>query len=213
MKSLTSSTACILLVATAIASMTAPIGDTAARGYSRQASNDLVQTVRDTSARFRDINVAFDEGYVMFLGCVSSPAMGAMGQHLVNFALVTDGKLDATRPEVLVYEPRANGELRLTAVDYLVFYDSWHANHDAPPIVQGQTLFLVNSPNRYGLPAFYTMHVWAFKHNRNGAFAMWNPNVKCVANYSVGAEDDDDRLDDKDAPCPRKLARCPVHMH
>ena len=29
------------------------------------------------------------------------------------------------------------------------------------------------------LPAFYTLHVWAWKHNPNGAFVNWHPNVNC----------------------------------
>jgi len=35
------------------------------------------------------------------------------------------------------------------------------------------------SPNRFGLPAFYTLHVWAWKDNPNGAFVNWHPNVSC----------------------------------
>jgi hypothetical protein len=31
------------------------------------------------------------------------------------------------------------------------------------------------------LPAFYTLHVWAWKNNRNGTFVNWNPDVSCDA--------------------------------
>ena len=45
----------------------------------------------------------------------------------------------------------------------------------------GQLLHLFESPNRFGLPAFYTLHVWAWKHNPNGTFVNWHPNVSCDA--------------------------------
>ena len=45
----------------------------------------------------------------------------------------------------------------------------------------GQLFHLFESPNRFGLPAFYTLHVWAWKENPNGAFINWNPNVSCEA--------------------------------
>jgi len=38
---------------------------------------------------------------------------------------------------------------------------------------------LVDEPNRYGLHAFYEMHVWAFEENPKGAFADWNTHVTC----------------------------------
>src|SRR6266478_5098414 len=37
----------------------------------------------------------------------------------------------------------------------------------------------VSSPNRYGLPAHFELHVWAWRDNPNGAFVDWNNNVTC----------------------------------
>jgi len=42
-------------------------------------------------------------------------------------ALVTDGILDATRPEIVTNEPLPNGRLRLIGADYLVLADAWNA--------------------------------------------------------------------------------------
>ena len=36
-----------------------------------------------------------------------------------------------------------------------------------------------SSPNRFRLPAFYELHVWASKHNPRGVFADFNPRVSC----------------------------------
>jgi hypothetical protein len=44
----------------------------------------------------------------------------------------------------------------------------------------GQHFHYVGSPNRYGLPAFYELHVWAWRDNPNGTFADWNPKVSCA---------------------------------
>jgi hypothetical protein len=43
----------------------------------------------------------------------------------------------------------------------------------------GQTFHFTPSPNRYGIPAFYALHVWAWKHNPHGMFVDWNPKVSC----------------------------------
>lgn len=136
----------------------------------------LVDTVRLVTQR-ASVEAAEANGHGRFLGCVSGPD-GSMGVHYPNPTLVGDGKLDARYPEVLVYEPK-NGKLVLAAVEYLVLYDDWHANNDGPPVLAGQVLNYVGSPNRYGMPAFYELHVWAWKPNPNGTFADWNPNVSC----------------------------------
>ena len=48
-----------------------------------------------------------------------------------------------------------------------------------PPVLEGQLLQFVDSPNRFGLPAFYELHMWAWRDNPNGAFVDWNPRVSC----------------------------------
>ena len=35
-------------------------------------------------------------------------------------------------------------------------------------------------PNRYGLPAFYEIHVWAWQDNPKGSYADWNTRVTCT---------------------------------
>lgn len=138
----------------------------------------LVRTVLKETRNFRDINEAMAQGYGLFLGCVSSPHEGSMGVHYVNGGLVGDGALDAARPEALVYEPR-RGKLRLVAVEYVVLADAWHSGNEEPPALDGQVFNYVGSPNRYGLPAFYELHVWAFKDNPHGMFSDHNPRVSC----------------------------------
>ena len=141
--------------------------------------NALVRTIREATHRFRDVSVAVAEGYVLQFGCVSGSHEGAMGLHYVNFPLVLDPALDPTRPELLVYEPLPDGRVRLVAADFLVLSDAWHATNAAAPELMGQLFHLFEYPNRFGLPAFYTLHVWAWKDNPQGTFANWNPKVSC----------------------------------
>ena len=139
----------------------------------------LVKVVREATERFHDVAVAEAEGYSLLFGCVSGPDWGAMGLHYVNLSLVGDGVLDPARPEIVIYEPLPNGRLRLTGADFLVFADAWHEKNAATPELMGQLLHLFESPNRFGLPDFYTLHVWAWKENPNGAFVNWHPKVSC----------------------------------
>ncbi|HET6630708.1 MAG TPA: hypothetical protein VFG91_13105 [Woeseiaceae bacterium] len=143
------------------------------------ARGELVQVVRDATRRFRDVLLAEAEGYHLQFGCVTGPAAGAMGLHYVNMTLVGDGVLDATRPEIVIYEPRPNGGARLIGADYLVLADAWHANNAGPPQLMGQLFHLFESPNRFGLPDFYTLHVWAWKENPAGQFTNWHTGVSC----------------------------------
>jgi hypothetical protein len=142
----------------------------------------LIRVVREVTERFRDVSVAEKAGYQLMFGCVSGGEYGAMGLHYVNPSLVFDGGvLDPRQPEIVIYEPLPNGRRRLTGADYLVPAGDWHAKNEAPPELMGQLLHLFESPNRFGLPTFYTLHVWAWKDNPTGTFSNWHANVKCDA--------------------------------
>jgi hypothetical protein len=140
----------------------------------------LVDAVRDATERFKDIRVAKSEGYGLMFGCVSGSDVGAMGLHYVNGSLLDD-VIDVEHPEIVLYEPLPNGQVSITGVDYLVYADAWNAKHKDPPQLMGQLFHYFESPNRFGLPAFYTLHVWAWKDNPSGTFTNWNPTVSCDA--------------------------------
>jgi hypothetical protein len=143
--------------------------------------NALVKIVRDSTSRFKDVSVAMAAGYALQFGCVSGDDWGAMGLHYVNGALVDSGVLDATRPQIVIYEAKPDGSLQLIGADYLVLADAWNAAHSGPPQLMGQFFHLFTAPNRFGLPAFYTLHVWAWKENPMGAFVNWHPDVSCAS--------------------------------
>ncbi len=139
----------------------------------------LLQTVREATERYKDVDVAKAEGFALVFGCVQGPDAGAMGMHFLNVSRVSTN-LDPTQPQILIYEPQPDGSLKLIGADFLVFASDWDKAHPGnPPQLMGQLFHYFESPNRFGLPAFYTLHVWAWKQNPNGAFVNWHPNVSC----------------------------------
>lgn len=147
-------------------------------GNAAQMGKVDLAAIREATKRFQDVKVAEQEGYSQFLGCVSGPTGGAMGVHYANGGLVGDGELDLLKPEVLIYEPNGD-KLQLVGMEYVVIAEAWHAKNQMPPVLGGQTFYYAPSPNRYGMPPHYELHVWAWRGNPTGAFADWNPKVVC----------------------------------
>ena len=144
-------------------------------------STPLIDKVREGTARYIDINEAFRDGFVTATPCVSGPDAGAMGVHLVLASRIGAGLLDPTQPEALIYEPRSDGAMRLVGVEFIVLESVWVSQNPngGVPALDGNLLNYVAAPNRYGLPAFYEIHVWAWQHNPKGSYADWNTQVTC----------------------------------
>lgn len=144
-----------------------------------EISPGLVRDVRQATQRFQDVGAASAAGYVSTRNCVSGPNQGAMGVHYINDAFISDAVLDVQRPEVLVYEPH-EGRLQLVAVEFFVDAQQWDAANAAPPVLAGQLFNYVAAPNRLRAPAYYELHVWAWKRNSSGTFSDWNPRASCA---------------------------------
>lgn len=148
------------------------------------AGNDLVQQARQATARFNSVVQAEKAGYgpfppgVPLHECIMSLSAdeGGMGFHWVNGTLL-DAHLDPAEPEVLVYAPKANGQLELVALEYVIFDSAVPAG--TTPQVLGQDLTFVPAGNRYEIPAFWQRHVWLYDENPAGLFADFNPTVRC----------------------------------
>jgi hypothetical protein len=147
----------------------------ASGGYGAELSR-----IHAATAAFHDLDAAVAAGYGPLHVCTDHEGgLGAMGQHYVRGDLVGDTEFDLTQPEVLVYEPMPNGRMRLVAVEFVVFAEPWAAVSSEPPQLFGRDLSLVDAPNRYGVPAFYQIHVWLWRSNPAGTFSDWNPKVSC----------------------------------
>jgi hypothetical protein len=146
----------------------------------QQSPDKLVGIVRSATAQYVDnVNAATAAGYSPALGCVSGPDHGAMGIHYVNGSLV-NGPIDPRHPQALIYEPQPNGELKLVGVEFIILASALPPN--SAPQVDGHLMVFVDGPNRYGLPPFFEMHVWAWRDNPQGPFVDWNNHVSCAAN-------------------------------
>jgi hypothetical protein len=168
----------LLLISLFALSLFAVTSAALARSHKPGPGETLVETVRQATLGFKDVSTVESAGYGLFHGCVSGPEEGAMGIHYINGDLVGDGAIDALRPEGLIYEFR-NGRFQLAGVEYVVIAEAWDAVHETPPSLMGQVFHYVGAPNRYKIPAFYELHVWAWRQNPNGTFTDWNPKVSC----------------------------------
>src|SRR6187431_554735 len=81
--------------------------------HDHAAPTGLVKKVREITEQYKDVAGAKSAGYALAFGCVSGPETGAMGLHYVNMPLVTDGEINADRPEIILYEPAGNDQVRL----------------------------------------------------------------------------------------------------
>jgi len=138
----------------------------------------LVDTVRNATMQYvDDVKAAAAAGYGPVLGCVSGSDHGAMGIHYVNPSLL-NGPIDPTHPQALIYEPLPNGQYKLVGVEFIILVSALTPN--AAPQVDGHLMLYVDSPNRYGLPPFFELHVWAWRDNPQGRFVDWNDHVTCA---------------------------------
>lgn len=179
-----SAVAALLVASTASIAAAAPATGTTPGQMPGQMQSHSLKALRAATDQFHSIQRVEHKGYAKFsdingITCIAEPGMGAMGVHYVNGDLVGDPAIIPTQPEAMVYSPDKEGRLHLAAVEYIVVKSAWDATHKKPPMLFGQMFMTTDSPNRYGLPTFYSLHVWLWKHNPAGKFAMWNPNVHC----------------------------------
>jgi hypothetical protein len=110
----------------------------------------------------------FDSG----LPCFDNPGPGdnhgGMGFHWLRKA-PDNSRPDPAKPEALVFEPEANGQQRLVAVEYLVDYATWPSAQ--PPMLFGQPFTTVTLPNGAML---WKLHAWLWRPNPQGMFKDFN---------------------------------------
>jgi hypothetical protein len=149
---------------------------------------DDVRAARAATEQFAHPPAAKAAGYALLkdikgIACISMKGMGGMGVHYANGSLV-DQKIQLRHPEALVYRFTRNGYLRLAALEYLVLRKDWRAAHGpsaARPELFGHRFNFTPAGNRFGLPAYYSLHAWVWHHNPAGQFQMYNPTVHCPA--------------------------------
>lgn len=144
------------------------------------APPDELQAVTAATARYHSFEQALKDGYTIENEpCVASP-FGAMGIHAINPSLMADSAIDPLRPEILLYLPDRNGNLKLIGVEY------WKADADGNlatdadrPSVLGRPFNGPMPGHNPTMPVHYDLHVWLWAENPSGLFALFNPALAC----------------------------------
>lgn len=175
----------------------------------------LVSAIQAATARFEDVNQALAEGYIPDPSghCVDAAAeglpaeWGAMGIHYIHpVALgITAGEprvegnglnTDFLKPSILLYEPQADGSLKLVGVENLVFEAAWKAaGHAEGPSLGGRKWdhmaddAATAADEAHGFMPHYDQHVW-FVDNPAGRLNPFNPKVTCAHHTQRHAKSD-----------------------
>ena len=142
---------------------------------------DELQAVKAATARYHSFAQAQAAGYTIAgEPCVAAPGLGAMGIHAVNPALIADPAINPTQPEILLYLPKANGQLELSGVEYFKVDADQNLATDADrPSVLGHPFDGPMPGHNPTMPIHYDLHLWFWADNPAGFFAPFNPNLSC----------------------------------
>lgn len=191
--------------------LAAVIGLCASASLAGSVGEPSLDEVRALTAKYQDVNVALAEGYIRDPGNICDSAdmmgrpkeLGAMGIHYFRPDLLgisgppnprvsgTGTHTDFRKPAILIYEPQANGSLKLVAVENLVFDKGWEAAAKGDfPTFQGQPYnAMADDPataidEAHLFEPHHDLHVWLYRDNPNGMFAQFNPKVSCAAHMA-----------------------------
>ncbi|HEY5729790.1 MAG TPA: hypothetical protein VIS72_07030 [Anaerolineales bacterium] len=169
-----------LLVAVLLLSVFASIVYAAGGETNPVVLRDLAK-VRQATAKYHDVNVAYADGFIRTPECVSSPD-GGMGIHFINPARLMDPAENILEPEILLYVEKG-GEMKLVGVEY--FYGIGAPDTPVPnpappaPVLFDRSFDGPMEQHEPGQPPHYDLHVWVWQANPSGMFAPFNQNVKC----------------------------------
>jgi hypothetical protein len=168
------------------------------------STTEQLAQIRAANQKYQTAQRAISDGFVVDAMCVDAgmvgapAALGGMGIHYPHPGRLgitqtsprvagNDGVIDPEQPEVLIYEPQADGSRKLVAVEYMVFESAWlAAGHSSPPALFGQPFaYMKDVPGTpgdeaHGFEPHYELHVWLYRDNPNGMFAEFNPAVSCA---------------------------------
>jgi Tfp pilus assembly protein PilX len=142
------------------------------------------------SAKYRNAAVARSDGYIKVTQFIPG-----LGLHMVNLG-ISQTTFDPTRPQVLLYEPRASGGLRLVGIGYALQTigdtppegfaggsDVWHFHRNLCFLPDGSVTIAPSAGDCQTKKGFFQartawlLHVWVWKTNPNGVFTEANPQV------------------------------------
>lgn len=148
-----------------------PLGLEATRWALEPATSQGLAELRHATAAYHDVAVAMEDGFEQILPCIERPdgpgGLGIPYGKLDRF----DANVDLSEPEILFYEPQKNGSLRLVGAEPVIPIALW--TESTPPSLFGREFHRNEEHGLYGL------HMWVWRHNPDGMFAFWHPDVSC----------------------------------
>ncbi len=164
-----------------------------------------IEKVRAATAKYNDVKVALADGYVPApSGCVSAakeglPAKwGGMGIHYTNGKILKikgakpkvhgeSTHTDFMKPAILLYEPQADGSLKLVGVENLVFLGAWKAaGNQSAPSFAGRSYDTMadnagtEADEAHHFEPHHDQHVYFAKSaNPKDQLNPFNPSVTC----------------------------------
>jgi hypothetical protein len=164
--------------------------------------------IRAATEKYADVSVALAEGYIKDPSghCISSGMegaprqLGAMGVHYFRPDMLgitgTEPRVNGTgthtdfmKPAILMYEPQADGSMKLAGIENLVWVKAWReAGHEGAPSFNGFDYYYMHDnpetkvDEAHGFEPHYELHFWLYRDNPNGMFAPFNPAVSCEHN-------------------------------
>lgn len=175
------------------------VGTSACDSDELTGTETAVEQLRSDFAQYQDIAKANAAGYTTWSPdptvsgstCPSAPE-GKMGYHLLNVSArgsaaspaTGDAVIDPLKPEMLLYEKKADGSMVLVGVEWIVFKAAWERDKGAgapAPTVIGLTMPSADHSFVTGGPSIphYELHAWIFRDNPLGMFEHYNPNITC----------------------------------
>lgn len=163
-----------------------------------------LDAIRVATEKYRDVNVAIADGYILPMDMCITAAMegapaqlGAMGLHYFRPDLLkitaeqprvngAGTHTDFLQPGVLIYEPRPDGSVELVAIENLVWAKAWReAGNLGAPSFHGFEYYYMHDnaatevDEAHGFEPHYELHFWLYKENPTGMFQPFNPTVVC----------------------------------
>ena len=134
--------------------------------------NATIAELRRATVRYHDVEAAVADGFVPVVDeCEDRIDEGRVGIPYANFDRLLDGVIDPSKPDALLYEPTKNGRLQLVAAELAIPYPLW--NSPTPPALLGHRF---QREDEFGV---FGLHIWVWRENPTGMFAIANPNVSC----------------------------------
>jgi predicted small lipoprotein YifL len=132
--------------------------------------NATIAELRRVTARYHDVGTAEADGFVRVGDCEDLEGEIPTAIPYAHFDRF-DNVINPSEPEALLYEPSKNGRLTLAGVELVIPYATWTGAQ--PPEFFGVPF---QREDEFGV---FGLHVWIWRENPDGMFAIANPRLAC----------------------------------